>query len=1379
MSDEIGIGVAITGDPSGGVAALKTVEDAGNEYEAAILRIAQNVTVGLDSVVRKLDDLGKAHKEAADKAKESSDGLADALNSVGKKFEDAFSLKALLGEMASGIVGIIGPVALLGAGLEAVKEVFSEIVDFSKEGIGFADQFRDLGLTLSIIEGGARQGGDAYQYFEQRLDHTRDTAKKLSEELIRMEPLLTARHFNTSQQEETILQLSQLATIKPEMGDMDSMISGYQRILMGSASGSSTAGGGRNPLLKALGITSDQMTGDLDDTVQLVRTKLAEMTSHFDEFGDSVKSTIDKAKDALLVDFAEGFNGARGNAAEGMEAIKALVADPEVKDAFVTLGRVAADAFAIIGAAIENATSAFAAFKGLADSFGQGGWLDFLGAAPGVLHMAALQLAREGADSRASATAADQLQRGQDVTRAYGIIPSNPGDTSGAVHAEGFQFGADQFIRTVGEISKTATKDQLTAFFADIQGRIAKSGDQLTVIPADLVAAAQDVFGKPLTKIKTGAPGKDAGEDDTTAADTKAVNEQIQAMGELARLKDQQISQDEKLAILNADGNKLSIEHITNDANYDKQWNDLMTKKEQALLRWKDDVDKGDFAAADAQNKIIDGLELQVDGLGAVTDKQNALVDANYWKKLADQEITELNNADAAMNQFVAKTKDKLAEMPVAVADAARAAFAANKAAMDQQMTDLFALAGASGMTPGFGTSLSPEAVKAIVKAIADAGKQANEDSLETAKERTKLETAGVVESEKKFIQTFDSDFTAIIESGGHNFVSIIASGFKQTVSESVKMLADAIVGSPGDPKKSDASGGPQLVGHMYDQSGHDISLSLGSQVGQYALAGAGIAATGYSAGLSGQSGSRTGSAIGAGISAYELSGGPANPYSPLIALAAAAVSEIFSAIGAAARQADYQYGIPTISPMGVAGFQDQKNYTADAAIGVVRQIQAIYDNIHDSLALVLIKAAALVPLTQGIVGQFQPNPSGHFGENLAAYEANTLPTDLINQVRDPLTTLAGTFGMSADRFNAIWAALQNLDPTKVVTLIASLMDSEAALQTVSAISHAQNPLVAAGMVTGKPGDVDPFTAILQTIQGQAMMTPGQTVAQQDQQILKLEQGLVPGALSPEGQINALAQINQLVQARYQTEIQLAQQLFALVKQIDASAESSTKNYQAMQILKPDGTPDQYGLAQFYKKQADQDLRDVQNAKTATDLSAAYAKFTSDIQAAVQAGSAQDPTQAGKIAWAQYGIDSTALGKGIADQMAIALGATLNPEQTAFNAQFDPIMTLFQTGIGKMFGIDPVTGQPVGNPGGGGDPGTDPFQKMMTAGNNLATAATAPIVPLQTFATVVTSIISQLNAAMSVFVAGNVSIGDPTGTATAQFLLNRRNSQAA
>jgi hypothetical protein len=1290
-------------------------------------------------------------------------GLNAGLSAFASKFEEAFSAKALLSEMATNILSIVGPLAILEAGAEAVKEVFHEIVEFTKEATLHADAYRDLGLTLGIIEGGAQKGAEVYEFFESRLDHTRDTAHKLSDELIRLEPLLTARHFSTGQQEETVMQLSQLATIKPQMGDIDSLISGYQRILMGSASGGSTAGGGRNPLLKALGITPDQMSGDLDDTVQLVRTKLAEMTSHFDEFGDSVKSTMEKAKEALLVDFAEGFNGSRGSAVEGMAAIKAAVDDPEVKDAFRTLGTAASDAFALIAFAINNAKVAFMAFKGVAEAFGQGGWFDLLEAIPGTMHLAAMQLAQEAAAARTATTANDQLQRGREVSQAFGMpIGSQYGAgllAGGVVHAEGFQYGKgadqgmDQLLRTIGQMSKTATREQLAEFFANVKDSVAHSDDRMTLSAADLISAAQDVFGSSKQKINTGAPGKGDDEIDTTAADTRLVMEQVRLLGEKAKYDEKAIDDQLHLNLLRDSGNKLAMEGDHYAAEADKERIHLTAEIASAYLRMQDDEDKGAKQDAANEQTNIDYMKARLAGLDATRDKLGALAAANYWKVLGDQQAAEINQADVSMEQFVNKSKEKLAEMPVAVADAARAAFAANQAAMDSNLRALFAVGDA-----GF---ITPETVKTMAHAIVEAGKEADNDALQTYEHIGKMQHDNLIRAEGRFTQQFSSDFAAIIESGGHNFAQIISGGFKQTVDESIATFTKNFFGTLGDPKQRDASGGAQLADHRYDQYGHDISLSFGGQAAPYVNAGVQavqIGAAGYQAGQSGVPGSRTGAELGgavAGAAAGAQLGTVLGPYGIAIgAVAGFAIAAISGAVGAQQRQADYKYGVPEVVG-GVARFDQTHNYTGEAAMAVTRQIQQIYDSIHDSLVMVLVKAGALVPAMQDITGKFQPKASGPFEEHLQQYLSGGLQSATINQFQQELDKLAEGFGVSADRFSEIWVNLQNIDPSKVVTLFASLFDS---LQGLSA--SANRVIKNADGSTSMPGgpenayDVqhysdpmtgfNPFSQIFGNIEHQALFSPGQAVGQQDKGILDLASAWK--SFSPEGQITALAQVNTLVQQRYQTEIQLAQQLYALVKQIDASSDAASKNYAAMAVLKDDGTPDQYGLAQFYKKAADADLREGQNAKNADQLAIAYQKFQADVQAAVAAGYGNDSTKAGKQAWAQYGLDSTATGKAFFDSLAISLGGSINMEQAAFNAKFDPIIDEFKAGVAKMFPdqkIDPTTGKPFVP-----DPNDDPLVranvKLTTTADAFSTALSGTNAPLQTFA----GLIATINAAL-------------------------------
>lgn len=398
---------------------------------------------------------------------------------------------------------------------------------------------------------------------------------------------------------------------------------------------------------------------------------------------------------------------------------------------------------------------------------------------------------------------------------------------------------------------------------------------------------------------------------------------------------------------------------------------------------------------------------------------------------------------------------------------------------------------------------------------------------------------------------------------------------------------------------------------------------------------------------------------------------------------------------------------------------------------------------------MVLIKAGALVPVVQGIDGKFQDNPSGHFEEHLGLFESGTLPTELMNQFKTELTDLAGTFGMSATRFKEIWAALQNLDPTKATQLLGTLFDSLGVLSP-SQGRIITNPDGSTSMPGGKENiyDIthysDPYTGfnpaehIFGNLDGQSQMNPGQVVHQMDDEILNLAGNLKN--LSPEGQINAEAQLSQLVTNRYQVMLQEEQKLFALVKNIDAQTDSTVKNFEAQKILKDDGTPDQFGLSQFYKQSADNDLRDIQNAKNADQLSTAWAKYQQDVQQAEQFGYSQDSTKAGKTAWAQWGIDNEKLGKDIADSIAHSIGMSLNPEQAAFNAKFDPLIDLFKTGITKMF--DPGAGDGTGDGGNDRGPINKANDTLVSNTNALSAALIAPIAPGNTLAAVFNSLIA-------------------------------------
>src|SRR5579872_5996264 len=360
----------------------------------------------------------------------------------------------------------------------------------------------------------------------------------------------------------------------------------------------------------------------------------------------------------------------------------------------------------------------------------------------------------------------------------------------------------------------------------------------------------------------------------------------------------------------------------------------------------------------------------------------------------------------------------------------------------------------------------------------------------------------------------------------------ILASGLRQTLGAEMQALMKTLIGTP-----ELANGKP--TGRMLDAQGNDITgQSAGVQAGVTALQ---IGAGGYEAGLSGQPGSRTGAVIAGAAAGAEF-----GIYGAIIG---AIVGAIGGALGASARQADYQYGIPTVTN-GIAGLTDTKNLSPGQITQITTQVQQEYDAIHSGLMDLILKFPNLaIPSFDEITGKFQDNPSAHWGDHLQQWISGTLPKEMIASLGDELAKGFESLGMSQDAFKHIFNFLQGVDPKQAVQDLSDLAD---ALQgifgvlpgNVSSINDFFHGTFVAPDILGHGGSNTYETGLMQ-IGVQNAWSPGQRIANTyDSQILRDAAALNAGGLSPEEQIKYIGEISSLMKQRYDAEKQAIQDIY-------------------------------------------------------------------------------------------------------------------------------------------------------------------------------------------------------------------------------------------
>lgn len=580
-----------------------------------------------------------------------------------------------------------------------------------------------------------------------------------------------------------------------------------------------------------------------------------------------------------------------------------------------------------------------------------------------------------------------------------------------------------------------------------------------------------------------------------------------------------------------------------------------------------------------------------------------------------------------------------------------------------------------------------------------------------------------------QFLSDFSNSFASIIEGGGRNFTQVLSQGFRGVIQDSAKELSIAIFGTA----QLDEQGRP--TGRMVDASGRDITgRATGARIGMEALQ---IGATGYEAGLSGAPGSRT-SAVASGFMAGLSSG---NIY---VAIAGAIIGAIGGALGAQQRQADYQYGIPTIDATGMAHLTQDRNLVPARIKEIEAQIQAQYNLIHDGLIDLLLKFPDLaIPKFDEITGKFQENPSAHWGEHLQQWITGTLPREMMGALGDEIGTGFAGFGMSPEKFKELWGYLQKLDPSKAIGLLGSLGGSLGAIQNVYQPFFNGNN--APDMYTGgRPGSAT-YQQYMGDLSILGTRTPGQLIGEQDADILKRWSNL--HEYSPERQIQEMGVIEQMMKQRYDTEKQAIQEIYNTAKSLHQLFAGSRDTYSLEGMVDDQGQPDYQGRVDYAKKKADEALQKLHTSSSAADVSRWSQEYDRWIHQTEQFGI----QSGGNVRdWTQWGIQQTDLGETEMQATLDRLGISINTINDTFNNGIDPALQAFLTNINAINGG-------IGGPGGGDGPegpGVVPALSLLDSAArssnvalvDFATRVKDTFVPLDMLGGAIENLVARINA---------------------------------
>jgi archaellum component FlaC len=377
------------------------------------------------------------------------------------------------------------------------------------------------------------------------------------------------------------------------------------------------------------------------------------------------------------------------------------------------------------------------------------------------------------------------------------------------------------------------------------------------------------------------------------------------------------------------------------------------------------------------------------------------------------------------------------------------------------------------------------------------------------------------------------------------------------------------------------------------------------------------------------------------------------------VAVAAAIVGAIGAAIGKAQTRADYQYGYVDFDQSGQASFQKGRNLTDAATTRYTQQAQGTYDQYRNSYARTMA-TLGVNGQWDPINGKFQPNPSGHWGENEQNWLGVTLPGIISGQAKAPLRAGFASAGLSGAQFDAIWQKWSNLDPAKMASMLGTLAD------VFTGNSKAQAYFSGGGFYGQASTDVHASFA--------------DNLKNSDKDLLEFGSHLKD--LVGEDQINAAKQLVDMERSR---EEQVKSFWQDIVRTTEAAHQqiADAQNSLRLQLFRgADGSVDYAGQAGFLKGLADQDLARLQGATTTADANTFLQRFMNDLNQIVSVG--QTGTgQTGKD-FTQWAIDQLDQAQNLFDQTIGQIGKDFAGVNDQFLAQFQPTFDGFTKSISGL-----------------------------------------------------------------------------------------------
>jgi hypothetical protein len=762
MPNELNLQITTDDQSAQGYSSAQSKADA---YLAAVERMAAQLVVAFDKVEKKLGDVGKQTDEARkhlERLHEPLSDLAEGVNAFGNRLDEAFSLKGLGAHLGEELAGVIGLVAVAQKGIEMFSEAVHEATDFAGEGITKADTIRDLDLSLGVLTGSAANASQALDFFKKKEAETRNTTEELGASLRDLSPLMQSKGFDATAQDQIDLMLSQLATISNRsQGEIQS---GFRQVLAGRISP------GRNPLLQVLGITKDDVA---DLNWDQLLGKMQEISERFPEFGQTIESTLHKSKETLLVDFAEGFDGARGSAESGMGAIKEIVSDPAITEAMHgwgeetahAVGEIAdalrdpavrsslADLVTLLGTATKDTASLVAHLTlavGLAhDAWSaqqnqptSGGWKSLFGLDAGSTEerwrsdlasdQANLAYQRKGL-AIGSYTPEERRQHEDEIARLESAVANDEralASLASSTGSAGGYLGSARYLRQAaggaelegfnGPSGERAAGERLYDLQAKdaeryllVLQKLNEYGKDGTLTYLDFANAFAEVAKEEekLTGLGQHPHGLVKPDPNADKRDAKQeLADQIAILKDKLTLDEMYVASQQKVSAASKAASPFDAQQAAEDLGLRKQLLTLSEQESENLLKLRFAEEYGTATDEERYRKQIENIGMRRAALVGEHDQLKALYSANFWDKFAEENAQAMYKATSQVADFAEKSERELTAMSPEIAAKVRSDLAAIDEKVAASIALIQAMQGASDLL--FGIPVDSPAMK-------------------------------------------------------------------------------------------------------------------------------------------------------------------------------------------------------------------------------------------------------------------------------------------------------------------------------------------------------------------------------------------------------------------------------------------------------------------------------------------------------------------------------------------------------------------------------------------------------------------------------------------------------------------------------------------